>query len=278
MKGAVPPPERRVIEPPRGLRPIDWGELYRYRDLFYFLVWRDVKVRYKQTVLGLTWALIPPVVSMLLFTVVFGRLADVPSDGIPYPLFSYTGVVPWTYLAASLGASTTSLVGNALLTKVYFPRVLVPVTPVLVGLLDLGVASLLIAPLMVWYGVAPTAAILWLPIPVLLAVLTAAGAGAWLAGLAVQYRDVKLAVGFLIQILMYAAPVVWPASLIEGPIRRFLYGLYPVAGVVEGFRTAIVGGEMPWDLLVPGSFSAVALFVSGIYFFRYKERVFADVL
>lgn len=269
---------RRVIVPPRGLPMPDWRELIRYRDLFFFLVWRDVKVRYKQTVLGLGWAVIPPIVNMVLFSIVFGRLANVPSDGIPYPLFSYVALVPWMYFANSVQSGAGSLVGNALLTKVYFPRLLVPLTPALVNLLDLAIAGLLAVPLMVYYRVVPGWQLLALPFLVLLLFLTAFGLGTWLAGLAVQYRDVKLATGFLVQALMYVAPVVWPASKIEDPRLRMVYGLYPMAGIVEGFRAALLGSApLPWDLLVPGTVVAVVLSLTGVLYFRHKERIFADV-
>ncbi len=278
-------PHQTVIESRKGWQLVNWRELVEYRDLFYFLVMRDVKVLYKQTVLGFSWAVIRPVFSMIVFSVVFGGLASVPSDGVPYPIFSYAALLPWTYFATALTASTSSLVANAgMLTKVYFPRLVIPMTPVLAGLVDFGVASLVLGALMLFYGIAPTAYALLLPLLVVLMVLTAAGVGMWLSALTIQYRDVKYAVTFLSQLLMYAAPVVWPVSLITekfpewGETIRLVYGLYPMAGVIEGFRAALLGTTaMPWDLLGMGALSAVLLAVSGAFYFRRMERVFADV-
>lgn len=271
------PPET-VIEPPGGWRVVGWRELAAYRDLFRFLVQRDVQVLYKQTVLGIAWAVIGPVFSMLIFTVVFGRLAKVPSDGVPYLLFAYAALVPWTYFMTAVTASAGSLVGNAaLMTKVYFPRLLIPLTPVCAKLLDFAIALVLLALLMAGYRTAPGAGAAALPLLLLLMLLSAAGAGMWLSALAIRYRDVKFAMPLLAQLMMYAAPVVWPASLV--PERfRVAYGLYPMVGVIEGFRSALLGtGPMPWDLIVPGAITAVLLFVSGALYFRRLEAVFADV-
>lgn len=274
---AARPPET-VIEPPGGWRLVGWRELAAYRDLFRFLVQRDVQVLYKQTVLGIAWAVIGPVFSMLIFTVVFGRLAKVPSDGVPYPLFAYAALVPWTYFMSAVTASAGSLVGNAaLMTKVYFPRLLIPLTPVCAKLLDFAIALVLLAILMAGYRTAPGAGIAALPLLLLLMLLAAAGTGMWLSALAIRYRDVKFAMPLLAQLMMYAAPVVWPASLV--PERfRIAYGLYPMVGVIEGFRSALLGtGPMPWDLIVPGAVTATLLFVSGAFYFRRLEAVFADV-
>lgn len=267
-----------VIEPRRGWRALGLAELWRYRDLFYFLVLRDIKVLYKQTVLGFSWAIIRPVFSMVVFSVVFGRLAEVPSDGVPYPVFSYAALLPWTYFSTAMTQSSGSLVANMnMLTKVHFPRLVIPMTPVLAGLVDFVIASSVLAGLMAWYGIAPTADALYLPLLVLLMVLTAAGVGMWLSALAIQYRDVKHAVPFLVQLMMYAAPVVWPASLIPSEYR-LLYGCYPMAGVIEGFRASLLGTtEMPWGLVAVGASSAIVVFVSGALYFRRKERIFADV-
>ncbi len=269
---------RIVIEPKSGWRLIDWKELWAYRDLFFFLVWRDVKVLYKQTVLGFGWAILRPLFSMVIFSVVFGRLAKVPSDGVPYPIFSYAALLPWTYFSTSLTYSTTSLVTNTnLITKVYFPRLVIPMTPVLTGLVDLGIASSILALMMLWYGIAPTVNIFFVPVLILLMMLTAAGVGMWLSALAVRYRDIKHAIQFIVQALMYAAPVVWPVSLIPQHYR-LLYGLYPMAGVIEGFRSALIGSTpMPWDLIGVGTLSALILALSGALYFRRMERVFADV-
>jgi len=267
-----------IIEPKSGWQLIDWRELRQYRDLLYFLVWRDIKVRYKQTVLGFAWAIITPLFSMLVFSVIFGRLAKVPSDGIPYPIFSYAALLPWTYFSASMTASTGSLISNSsVLTKVYFPRLIIPVTPVLANLIDFSIAFALLGAMMAWYAVMPTAQILFLPLLILLMILTAAGIGMWLSALALQYRDVKHAMQFVTQILMYAAPVVWPASLIPGKYR-LLYGLYPMAGVIEGFRSSLMGtNPMPWDLIGMGAISAALIGLSGALYFRQMERTFADM-
>jgi lipopolysaccharide transport system permease protein len=267
-----------IIEPKRGWQVIDWQELVQYRDLFYFLVRRDIKVIYQQTVLGFAWALLQPIFSMIVFSVIFGRLADVPSDGVPYPLFSYAALVPWTYFSSAMTASTQSLVSNSnMLSKVYFPRLIIPMTPVLAKLSDFVIAFAIIGLLMLWYRTLPTWNVLWLPLLVLLMVLTAAGIGMWLSALSVQYRDVRFAMNFLTQILMYAAPVVWPASLIPEQYR-LLYALYPMVGVIEGFRAALLGTTpMPWDLILVGTVSAVVIAISGMFYFRRMERVFADV-
>ena len=268
-----------VRQPQRGWLSVDLGELYHYKDLFYFLVLRDIKVIYKQTILGFGWAILRPFFSMIVFSVVFGRLAKIPSDGIPYPIFSYVALVPWTYFQSALTKSTESLISGAnLFTKVYFPRIFIPMTPVVAGLVDFVIAMSMVGILMAWYGIAPTWRIVFLPLMVLLMMLTATGVGMWLSVLAVQYRDVRFAVQFLAQFLMYAAPVAWPASLIPQPYRWF-YGLYPMAGVIEGFRSALLGhNPMPWDLLLPGIVSSVVIFLSGLFYFRRTERILADVV
>lgn len=271
-----------IIEPRRGWQLIDWQELRQYKDLLFFLVLRDIKVLYKQTVLGLAWAVIRPVFSMVVFSIIFGRLASLPSDGIPYPIFSYAALVPWTYFASALTGSTNSLVSNIpMLTKVYFPRLVIPLTPILAGLLDFAISFLVLIVLMVWYGITPTWNALALPLLVLLMVLAAAGIGMWLSAMAIQYRDIRHGIGFLAQILMYAAPVVWPVSLVGekfGPTARLIYGLYPMAGVIEGFRSALLGANpVPWDLIGVGSLSALLIAITGALYFRRMERVFADV-
>jgi lipopolysaccharide transport system permease protein len=274
MKATV----QTVVEPRRGWQLVDWQELREYRDLFYFLVLRDVRVLYAQTVLGFAWAVLQPVFSMLVFSVVFGRLAQIPSDGLPYAVFSYAGLVPWTYFANALSGSSQSLLSNAaLLSKVYFPRLVIPLTPVVAKLVDFGIALAILFLLMAGYGLWPTWQIVWLPLLVLLMAVTAAGLGMWLAALGIQYRDVRFAMGFITQLLMYAAPVVWPASLVPAAYR-WLYGLYPLAGVIEGFRAALLGtNPMPWDLILPGAVSAALILISGILYFRQMERGFADV-
>ena len=246
------------------------------------MVKREVTVLYKQTILGFSWAIIRPVFSMIVFSVVFGGLAKVPSDGIPYPVFSYVALVPWTYFSTAMTRSTQSLISGAgIFTKVYFPRLIIPLTPVIAGLVDFVIALTVVGVLMLYYSILPTLNVLWLPLLIVLMVMTSAGIGMWLSALAIQYRDVGFATQFMSQLLMYAAPVVWPVSLIGekfGDTARLIYGLYPLVGVIEGFRSALLGhNPMPWDLIGMGSITAVFLFVTGALYFKRKERIFADV-
>ena len=275
---SLPSGVRRVIKPPSGWQLIDLRELWDYRDLLYFLVWRDLKVRYAQSVLGIGWAVIHPVFFMIVFTIVFGRLARVSSDGVPYAIFSFTALVPWMYFATSFTESTGSLVQNqSMLTKVYFPRLIMPIAPALSKLVDFLIAFVLLLILMVGFKSSPTLGVLVLPLLVLLMMTTAVGMGMWLSSMAVQFRDVKYGMTFLAQLFMYAAPVVYPASLI--PDRyRLSYGLNPMAGVVEGFRSALLGtNPMPWDLLAMGTVVAIVVAIGGALYFRRTERIFADV-
>lgn len=271
-----------IIEPRSDWQPIDWRELLRYKDLLYFMVKREVTVLYKQTILGFSWAIIRPLFSMIVFSVVFGGLAKVPSDEIPYPVFSYVALVPWTYFSTAMTRSTQSLVGGTgIFTKVYFPRLVIPLTPVIAGLVDFVIALTVVGVLMTYYSILPTLNIFWLPVLIVLMIMTSAGIGMWLSALAIQYRDVGFAIQFLSQLLMYAAPVVWPVSLISekfGDTARLIYGLYPLVGVIEGFRSALLShNPMPWDLIGMGSITAVFLFVSGALYFKRKERIFVDV-
>jgi len=267
-----------VIEPRSGWRLVDWKELRDYRDLFLFLTWRHIKVQYAQSTLGIGWAVIQPLFSMIVFTIVFGILANVPSDGAEYAVFSFVALVPWTYFANSVTEGTNSLVSNTnMLTKVYFPRLVLPLSAVLAKLVDFAIGMLLLFALLAWYAVPPTWGVLALPLLVALMMLTAAGLGMWMTALAVQYRDVKYGLNFAMQLLMYAAPVVYPASLI--PARwQLAYALNPMVGVIEGFRAALLGTrDMPWDLLGVGAGSAIVIAVTGCLYFRGKERLFADV-
>ncbi len=275
----TPPPEITVIDARRPYRLIDWQELRQYRDLFYFLIWRDIKGQYAQSVLGVGWAIIQPLFNMVVFTIVFGQLAKIDSDGVPYAIFSYTALVPWTYFSGALTASGTSLVNSAsVLTKVYFPRLVVPIVPVLAKLVDFGIAFVILMGLMLWFQITPTVGVLMLPLLILLMMVAAAGIGMWLTALSVQYRDIKYGLNFGVQLLMYAAPVVYPASSVPAQFR-LLYGLNPMAGVIEGFRSALLGTvPMPWDFLAMGSLSALVLFLTGLVYFRYMERIFADVV
>jgi lipopolysaccharide transport system permease protein len=267
-----------IIEPSKGWQLVNVRELLRYKDLFYFLVWKEIKVLYKQTVLGLTWAIIRPLFTMVIFSVVFGRLAKMPSDGVPYPIFAFVALVPWTYFSTAMTSSSNSLVGNTnLLTKVYFPRLIIPMTPVLSGLVDFGIAFVLLGGMMAWFRIVPTWNIIFLPLLMFLMICSASGIGMWLSALAIQYRDIKYAVPFLSQILLYAAPVVWPVSLVPDKYR-LIYGLYPMAGIIEGFRSALLGtNPMPWDLIAMGTLSTAVLLLSGAFYFRKMEKIFADV-
>lgn len=272
-----------VIEPTRGLASLQLGALWEYRELLYFLVWRDLKVRYKQTALGVAWIVLQPVVSMVVFSFLFGGLLKVPSGEVPYPIFSYTALLPWNYFAGSLTRASTSLVGSAhLITKVYFPRLVIPVSGVASGLVDFAIAFLVLIVLMVYYGIAPTANVLFLPGFMLLAMVTALGFGLWLSALNVRYRDVQYLVPYLIQIWMYVTPVIYGSTLI--PERfRWLMSLNPMTGVVEGFRWALLGPYLaearpPEALFFASIVVALCVLVSGAVFFRHTERTFADIV
>lgn len=267
-----------VIEPTTGLFSLGLRDVWNYRDLVYFLVWRDVKTRYAQSILGIGWAVIQPVFSMIVFTIVFGNLAKISSDGVPYAIFSYTALVPWTYFSNALTNASGSLNKNStFVQKIYFPRLIIPLVPVLGKLIDFAIAFLLLFVLMFWFGIAPTIWIVTLPFLIVLMMLTAAGMGMFLTALAIQYRDVNYGMGFAVQLMMYATPVVYPTSLIPEPYR-LLYALNPIVGVVEGFRASLLGSvPMPWDFLAIGCVTSVLLFIGGALYFRRKERIFADV-
>jgi lipopolysaccharide transport system permease protein len=254
-------------------------ELWDYRELLYFLTWRDIKVRYKQTALGATWAIIQPVFMMVVFSLFFGRLAKVPSDGIPYPVFSFCGLLPWQLFAHALSESSNSLVGNQnLITKVYFPRLVVPISAVLGGLVDFAIAFAILLVMMLFYGIVPGWQIITLPGFILLAVMTALAVGFWLSALNVQYRDVRYTINFLIQFWLFATPVAYPSSLIPEKWRA-LYGLNPMAGVVEGFRWALLGkSDPPGALLYVSCGMVLLLLVGGLYYFRRMEQQFADIV
>jgi lipopolysaccharide transport system permease protein len=267
------------IKPTRGWVPINLRDLWEYRELMYFLVWRDVKVRYKQTALGIAWVVLQPLATTLIFTVIFGNLARMPSGNLPYAVFAMAGLVPWNYFSGAFTRGSGSLIGSAnLISKVYFPRLIIPIAGVMGGLLDMAIVMLLLFALMFYYGLAPTLAVLTLPLFVLMAVGTALGVSLWLSALNVQYRDVNYLVPFIAQFWMYATPVVYPSSLIPEQ-WRVLYGLNPMAGVVEGFRWALFGtGDGPGPMLLVSALMVVFLLVSGAFFFRRMERTFADVI
>ena len=268
-----------LIRPSQGWSALNLRDLWRYRELVFFLTWRDISVRYKQTVLGAAWAIIQPFFTMLVFSVFFGRLGKVPSDGIPYPLFAYCALLPWQLFAFSLTEASNSLVANErLITKVYFPRLAIPLSATLAGLVDFAIAFVVLLGMLIFYDIRPTAAIYFLPLFVLLAIITALGVGLWLSALNVQYRDVRYTIPFLTQVWLFSTPVAYPSSLIPEPWRA-LYGLNPMAGVVEGFRWALLGtGNAPGPLLAVSVLAALTVFVSGMFYFRRMERTFADIV
>ena len=267
------------ISPPSRWTSLEFRELWEYRELLYFLIWRDVKVRYKQTALGAAWAVIQPFFMMVVFSLFFGRLAKVPSDGIPYPVFTFCALLPWQLFANALTESSNSLVGNQnLITKVYFPRLVVPISAVLGGLVDFVIAFVILLGMMLYYGIVPGWAIVTLPGFILLAVLTALGVGLWLSALNVQYRDVRYTIGFLVQLWLFLTPVAYPSSIVPEQWRP-LYGLNPMAGVVEGFRWALLGKSQPPGAMLWVSVAAVIVILfGGLYYFRRMEQQFADIV
>jgi lipopolysaccharide transport system permease protein len=269
------------ILPSKGWVSLRLHEVWDFRELLYFLTWRDIKVRYKQTVLGAAWAILQPLLTMVVFSLFFGQLAGIQPEGdVPYPIFSYAGLVPWTFFVYGLSQSSNSLVGNAsLIKKVFFPRLVVPIASVLSGVVDFALAFLVLLGMMLAFGVTPTINILWLPLFLLLAFTTALGVGLWLSALNVEYRDIRYMVPFLTQFWMFISPVAYPSSLIENDLLRTLYGLNPMVGVLDGFRWAILGTtEAPGPMVAVSAFVAVAILVSGMFYFRRMERNFADVV
>lgn len=267
-----------VIEPRRGWLSLNLGDFWQYRDLLYILTMRDIKVRYKQTVLGAAWAIIQPLFTMLIFTIFFGRLAGIPSDGIPYPLFAYAGLLPWTFFSNSVTNSGNSLVGNSnLITKVYFPRMIIPTASVASGLLDFIIAFGLLVVLMVYYGVGFSANMLMLPVLILLTSLLAIGIGMWMSALNVKYRDIRYALPFLIQIGMFATPIIYPASLVPEK-WRWLMALNPLTGLIENYRAAFFGKPFDWVALGISAVLTFGILVYAAYNFRRMEKSFADVI
>lgn len=260
-----------------------WSELeikklWEYRELIFFLVWRDIKVLYKQTVIGFGWAVLKPFFSMIVFSIVFGRLAKIPSDGVPYPIFVFVALVPWNYFSSSLNASGMSLISNTnLITKVYFPRLILPMIPVLSNIINFGIALVFLFGMMAYYGIYPGWNIMYFPLLVMIMTLTAFGIGMWMSALGIQYRDVTHGMQFLVMMLMYVTPVVYPSSLIPEKYH-LLYGMFPMAGVIEGFRASFLCiRPMPWDLLAIGSFVAILIVFTGALYFNHMEKIFADV-
>ncbi len=268
-----------LIRPSKSLFHLDLQAVWQYRELLYFLIWRDVKVYYKQTVIGAAWAILQPLMSMVIFTIIFGNLAKIPSDGLPYPIFAYTALLPWNYFSQAIVRSGASLVRDAnLISKVYFPRVIVPVSAAVGPLVDFAIAFVVLLGMMIWFGIAPTWGVLALPLFLLLAVVTALAVGLWLSALNVRYRDVGHTIPFLTQFWLFASPVAYPVSLV--PERwRLLYSLNPMAGVIEGFRWALLGKEGPdFGVMAASAVVVMLLFISGIFYFRQMEETFADVV
>lgn len=268
-----------VIEPKRSLLDLDLWSIWEYRELLYFLVWRDVKVRYKQTVVGAGWVILQPLLTMMIFTVIFSYLAKIPSDGLPYPIFAYTALLPWNYFSQALSRGGGGLVGSAnLISKVYFPRLIIPLASVATPLVDFGLSLVILLGLMVWYGITPTWGVLALPLFLLLAFMTALAVGLFLSAMNVKYRDVGYIIPFLTQFWMYASPVIYPVSLIPEQ-WRLLYSLNPMAGVIEGFRWAFLGRTAPdFRVMFVSIIVVAALLFSGIVYFKHMERTFADVI
>ena len=267
------------LKPSTGWLSIDFKELWRYRELIYFLTWRDIKVRYKQAVLGIAWALLQPVLTVLIFTVVFGVLLETPSQGLPYPLFAISALLPWQLFANALQRSSGSLVGNAnLITKIYFPRLAIPLSSVMAALVDFAVSFLVLIGMMIYYRYVPGWNLLWLPVIILFAVLTALSVGLWLSAINVQYRDVQHMVPFIIQVWMYASPIVYPIEIIPEGIWRVLYGLNPMVGVIQSYRWALLGGDRPDSTMLISVVVVIVLLISGFYYFRRMEKTFADIV
>jgi len=267
-----------IIKPKSGWQITDLKELKEYRDLFYFLVWRDIKVLYAQTILGFSWSILQPLIQIVLFTFVFGKVAKLQTDGIPYILFSSVAIIPWTYMSQSMTESSQSLVqGQNMLGKIYFPRLIFPVTPVLAKLVDFGISMLIIFCVTIYYRVLPTWDLLLFPFFIMLMMSISLGTGMWLSSMAIRFRDVKYALSFVIRMLMYTAPIVYSASAIPENYR-IIYSLNPIVAVIEGFRASLLGTPVPWLYIWPGIITAVILLISGALYFKRMECVFADVI
>ncbi len=268
------------IEPSKGWVSLGFKDLRNYRELLYFLTWRDIKVRYKQTVLGASWAVLQPFMSMVVFTVFFGGLGQMPSDGVPYPIFSYAALVPWQFFANGLTMSSNSLVSSAnLIKKIYFPRLIIPIATVLSGVVDFILAFSILLLMMLFFGVTPTANVIWLPFFLMLAFITALGVGLWLSAMNVQFRDIRYTIPFLTQMWLFISPIAYPSSLIKNDVLRTLYGLNPMAGVVEGFRWALLNTDTrPGPIIFASTAVAILLLITGLFYFRRMEKTFADVV
>ena len=272
------PPPQIHIRPTKGWVALDLNELWNFRSLLYFLIWRDIKIRYKQTVMGVGWAILQPLIAMLIFTIFFGRLAKMPSDGIPYPIFAYTALVPWMFFANALTLASNSLVMQAqMIKKIYFPRLFLPVASVLAGVVDFVLAFIILLAFMGYYGFLPTINVLWLPLLLVLALMTSLGVSLWLSAMNVQFRDVRYIIPFLTQIWFFATPIVYPSSLVPEQ-WRFVHALNPMVGVIEGFRWILLdAGPAPGPSILVSVAVAIFLFVTGLFYFRRLEKTFADV-
>jgi len=267
-----------VVTADYGWKLFDFAELKHYRDLFYFLVWRDIKVLYAQTIMGFAWAILNPAVQIVVFSVIFGRVANLETDGVPYILFSTVAIIPWTYMSDSMTAASQSLVaGKQMLGKIYFPRVLFPLTPILAKLVDFSISLVILILVMAWYRVPPTMNLLFLPVLIIAMMLVPTGIGMWLAALAIRYRDVRFAMTYVIKLLIYSAPILYTASSISADIRMW-YSLNPIVAIIEGFRACLLGGPIEWQFILPGLVTAVLIFLSGAIYFRRMEKVFVDVI
>jgi lipopolysaccharide transport system permease protein len=278
MKSEAESAAKTIIKPPGGWETVDFRELRRYRDLFLFLVWRDVRVLYAQTILGFSWAILNPLVQIVVFAIIFGKIANLDTDGIPYVLFSTVAIIPWTYMSEAMFQSSQSLVNEqSMLGKVYFPRVIFPLTPIASKLIDFCISLLLLCVVMVYYQVSPTWNLAFLPLLVLLMMAIPAGIGMWLSALAIRFRDVKFAMPFIIRMLIYSAPILYSASSIP-EAYRIVYSLNPIVAVVEGYRACLLGTPLPWEYILPGMITGILLFASGAIYFRKMEGVFVDVI
>jgi lipopolysaccharide transport system permease protein len=276
---AAAQPPRLRIAPPSGWFELPLRELWSYRELLYFIVWRDIKIRYKQTVVGAAWAVLQPLLTMLIFSLFFGKLAHVPSDGMPYPIFYYSALLPWMYFAAALQSATNAIVDNQrVITKVYFPRIALPLAAVTASLVDFAISFAMFVVLMIFYGIRPTLAMIWFPLFLLMTVMTALGVGLWLSALNAIYRDVRYVVPFLIQFWLFASPVAYPSSLVPAK-WRWVYGLNPMAGVIEGFRWSLTGkGNRPGIMLAASAGVVIFVFIGGLAYFQRMETTVADVV
>lgn len=278
IKKVNPSESVTIIKPLTNWNFVDFGALVEYRDLFFFLVWRDIKVMYAQTILGFSWAILQPLIQIVIFSVIFGKVARIETDGIPYILFAGVGIIPWNYMSQAMSQASQSLIQNQqMLGKIYFPRQFYPITPILSRLIDFGISLIIIVILMVYYHVMPTFQLFLLPFFGLLMIMISLGIGMWLSSLSIRFRDVKYALAFLLRMLMYTAPIVYSASSI--PVKyRLLYSFNPIVGVIEGFRACLLGTPIPWPFIWPGILVAFVLFFSGALYFQKTERIFVDVI